>query len=214
LPFVFIFNTDLLLIDVGWIGGIIVAISATIAILVFTSGTMGWFLTKSRLYESVLLVAIAFALFRPDFFMNRIQPPFVSVEPSAISQALDTAKAGDELRVVVSGPDFDTGEIKDTTLVLPVPEGGTGEDRLAGFGLTLLPDGDVMTLEEPIFGTPFADTLSSFDFYGDELVTLVSVNAPASQMPKELVFIPALMLLGLVAFLQKSRMGREEEVAA
>jgi TRAP transporter 4TM/12TM fusion protein len=208
LPFVFIFNTDLLLIDVGWFGGIIVAISATIAILVFTSGTMGWFLTKSRIYESVLLIAIAFALFRPDFFMNRLQPPFQAVDPAQISQALETASPGDELRVVVSGPDFDTGNPKDTTLVLPVPEAGTGAERLEGFGLTLIPDGDLVTLEEPIFGTPFADILQSFDFYGDAPVVMKSVQAPANQLPKELIFIPALLLLALVAFLQRARMGR------
>ena len=46
LPFVFIFNTDLLLIDVTWMQGIIVFIAATIAILVFTAGTMGYFLTR------------------------------------------------------------------------------------------------------------------------------------------------------------------------
>jgi hypothetical protein len=211
LPFVFIFNTDLLLIDVGWFGGIIVAISATIAILVFTSGTMGWFLTKSRIYESVLLIAIAFALFRPDFFMNRLQPPFQAVDPAQISQALETASPGDELRVVVTGPDFDTGNPKDTTLVLPVPEAGTGDERLEGFGLTLIPDGDLVTLEEPIFGTPFADILQSFDFYGDAPVVMKSVQAPANQLPKELIFIPALLLLALVAFLQRARMGRGAE---
>jgi len=214
LPFVFIFNTDLLLIDVGWVGGIIVAISATIAILVFTSGTMGWFLTKSRIYESAALILVAFALFRPDYFMNRIQPPFQSVEPAAISQALGSASAGDEIRVVVSGPDFDTGNMKDTTLVLAVPEDGTGDERLESFGLTLLTDDGVVALEEPIFGTPFADTMSGFDFYGDDPVALTSVEAPSSQLPKELVFIPALLLLALIAMLQKGRMGREQEVSA
>jgi len=214
LPFVFIFNTDLLLIDVGWIGGITVAISATIAILVFTSGTMGWFLTKSRIYESAILIAIAFALFRPDFFMNRLQPPFQMVEPTALSQALDGATAGQELRVVVSGPDFDTGKTKETTLLLPVPEGGSGDERLDGYGLLLVEDGGAALLEEPMFGTPYADTLSSFDFYGDEPVQLTTVQAPASQSPKELIFIPALLLLGLVAMMQKARVGRQEEAMA
>ncbi len=215
LPFVFIFNTDLLLIDVGWVQGILVAISATIAILVFTAGTMGWFLTKNRIYESVLLILVAFALFRPDFFMNRLQPPFAMIEPASISSALDTAGQGDQLRVVVNGPDFDTGELKDTTLVLDVPAGGTGDERLEGFGLSLMEDGENVVLEEPIFGTPFADTLSSFDFYADEPVTLATVQAPKSQMPKELVFIPALVLLGLIALMQRGRAGRpEEEVTA
>ncbi|MEM9524255.1 MAG: TRAP transporter permease, partial [Pseudomonadota bacterium] len=96
LPFVFIFNTDLLLIDLGWIDGIVVAITATIAILVFTAGTMGYFLARNRFYESLLLILVAFALFRPDFFMNRLQPPFEIIEPAALEQTLDTAPAAGE----------------------------------------------------------------------------------------------------------------------
>ena len=60
----FIFNTDLLLINVTWWQGIIVFIVATVAILIFTAGTMGWFITKSRIYESVALVLIAWGIFK------------------------------------------------------------------------------------------------------------------------------------------------------
>ncbi len=136
LPFVFIFNTDLLLIDVTWIQGIVVFIAATIAILVFTAGTMNYFLTKNRIYESVGLVLVAFMLFRPDFFMDRLQPPFALIEPTTVASALDTAEAGDELRFVVSGPDYDSGEMKDVSLVVPVGEGEDGASRLGGHGLS------------------------------------------------------------------------------
>jgi len=214
LPFVFIFNTDLLLIDVGWAGGILVAVSATIGILVFTSGTMGWFLTKSRMYESLALILVAFMLFRPDYFMNRIQPPFATVEPAAIAATLDTASAGDQVRVVVSGPDYDTGEPKSTTLVLDVPADGSGDERLDGFGLAIMPENGTVLLEEPFFGTPFANTLSGFDFYADAPVTLSSVEAPSKQSPKELIFIPALLLLALIAFMQNMRIRPEDEVTA
>ncbi|KHA50189.1 TRAP transporter permease [Sulfitobacter geojensis] len=207
LPFVFIFNTDLLLIDVGWGQGILVFVTASIAILVFTAGTMGWFLTKSRIYESVALVLIAFVLFRPDFVMDRIQPPFKQVEPAAFSTALGEASEGDEIRLIVSGPDFDTGETKETTLVLPVGA-GTADERLTASGLLLLEEDGAVKMDEPSFGSPFSDSLSSFDFYGDDPVQIASVNAPASQMPKELVFIPALIFLFFVAFLQRARMSR------
>ncbi len=213
LPFVFIFNTDLLLIDVGLVGGIIVAISASIAILVFTAGTMGWFLTRNRIYESILLIAISFALFRPDFFMDRLQPPFASVEPSALVQALDSASEGQELRMVVSGPDFDTGDIKETTLVLAIAGEGSGEERLDAFGLLLIEEGDQVKLDEPSFSSPFANTMSGFDFYADDPVVIASIEAPADQLPKELVFIPALLLLGLVALLQQRRRSQEGAAA-
>ena len=213
LPFVFIFNTDLLLIDVTWMQGIIVFIAATIAILVFTAGTMGFFLTKSRIYESVALVAVAFMLFRPDFFMDRLQPPFAQIAPTEVAAALEGAQTGEELRFVVSGPDFDTGEMKDMSLVVPVGEGEDGASRLEAMGFVTLEEDGLMKMEEPLFGSPIADQMGSFDFYADEAVRISEVKAPQAQMPKEIVFIPALILLGLIALLQRGRMNKQGEPA-
>ncbi|MBL4808064.1 MAG: TRAP transporter permease [Rhodobacteraceae bacterium] len=213
LPFVFIFNTDLLLINVGWMQGILVFISATIAILVFTAGTMGWFMTRSKIYESLLLIVVAFALFRPDFIMDRIQPPFNEINPSELSQAIGDAEPGTQLRIVVSGPDFDSLEMKNTTLVLPVGDQATGDERLSALGLMLLPDGEVMNMDEPMPGSEFSGTLGKFDFYYDDPVSVTSVQAPAKQLPKELVFIPALMLLGLIMMMQLGRINKKGEPA-
>ncbi|MCT4558637.1 MAG: TRAP transporter permease [Pelagimonas sp.] len=213
LPFVFIFNTDLLLIDVTLVQGIIVFVASTIAILVFTAGTMGYYLTRSRIYESVALVLIAFAMFRPDFFMDRIQPPTTAIEPTAVVAALDGAEAGQELTFVVSGPDFDTGEMKDMTLVVPVPENGDGAARLEAMGFLTMQEDGLVKMEEPMFGTPIADKMGSFDFYADEAVRISDVQAPQAQMPKELIFIPALILLGLISMLQLGRARKEGEIA-
>ncbi|WP_050603443.1 TRAP transporter permease [Ruegeria sp. 6PALISEP08] len=213
LPFVFIFNTDLLLIDVTWVEGIIVAIFATIAILVFTAGTMGYFLTHSRIYESIALIFVAFALFRPDFFMDRISPPFQLVEPAAFEETIGQALPGSEVRLVVSGPDFDTLEMVDTTVVVTVGEEEGGAARVEAMGLLLIPEDGLVKLEEPLFGTPVADDLGNFDYYGDEAVRLTSVSLPSSQPPKQLIYIPAMILLGFIAFLQRGRAAREEVLA-
>ncbi|MHA6266244.1 TRAP transporter permease [Aliiroseovarius sp. CAU 1755] len=205
LPFVFIFNTDLLLIDVTVTQGIIVFIVSTIGILVFTAGTMGWFLTKSRIWETVALLVIAFALFRPGFFMNQIQPPFAEIPPAQFATALEEASPGDQLRAVIRGPDFDTLESKDLTVVFDVPEGADVQARLDSLGVMLVPEGETIKLDEPMFGTFLSDKLSTFDFYGDEPVQIATVQAPSNQLPKELIFIPALLLLAFVAFLQSRR---------
>ncbi|WP_171234211.1 TRAP transporter permease [Ruegeria sp. HKCCA6837] len=213
LPFVFIFNTDLLLIDVTWVEGIIVAIFATIAILVFTAGTMGYFLTHSRIYESIALIFVAFALFRPDFFMDRISPPFQTVEPAAFEETIGQVPPGTEMRLVVSGPDFDTLEMVDTTVVVTVGEEEGGAARVEAMGLLLFPEDGLVKLEEPLFGTPVADDLGNFDYYGDEAVRLNSVSLPSSQPPKQLIYIPAMVLLGLIALLQRGRAARQEVLA-
>ncbi len=204
LPFVFIFNTDLLLIDVGWAQGILVFVTASIAILVFTAGTMGYFVTRSRIYESIALIFIAFMLFRPDFFMDRFQPPYADVAPAALAQTVEEAAPGSEIRVVVNGPDFDTSELRDTTIVLSIGDEDPAT-RLDTMGLALFEEGDAITLDEPMFGSPHADALADYDFYGDEFVTIKEVLAPQTQMPKELVFIPALILLAGVFMLQRGR---------
>ncbi|WP_298816263.1 TRAP transporter permease [uncultured Roseibium sp.] len=214
LPFVFIFNTDLLLIDVGWIQGIIVFIVATVAILVFTAGTMGHFITRNKIYESIALVLVAFVLFRPDFFMNRIQPPFEQVPPTEFVQAVGNAPAGEEIRVEVSGPDFDTGLTTATTLVLsPGGEDG-GDARLSALGLTVLEEDGVLKLEEPFPGTPFFEAMSNFDFYADEPVIIDTAQIEVAQLPKELIFIPGFALLILIYLVQRARAGRLEGAPA
>lgn len=215
LPFMFIFNTDLLLIDVGLFQGIIVFIVATVAILVFTAGSMGYFITKSNIVESVLLILVAFALFRPDFFMDRINPPFEQAAPAQIEQAIGEADPGGTMRIIVAGPDFLTGDPKELTLAVPVEgEGVSGADRLDALGLLFTEDGGQMVMGEPFFGTPFSEDMSGFDFYGDTPVILADVQLPAKQLPKELMWIPALLLLGGIVFLQMGRAGREKEVTA
>ncbi|QFT32970.1 DctM-like transporter [Labrenzia sp. THAF82] len=214
LPFVFIFNTDLLLIDVGWIQGIIVFIVATVAILVFTAGTMGHFITRNKIYESIALVLVAFVLFRPDFFMNRIQPPFEQVPPTEFVQAVGNAPAGEEIRVEVSGPDFDTGLTTATTLVLSPGSEDGGDARLSALGLTVLEEDGILKLEEPFPGTPFFEAMSNFDFYADEPVIIDTAQIEVAQLPKELIFIPGFALLILIYLVQRARAGRLEGAPA
>ena len=66
LPFMFIFNTDLLLVgitnvwQVGWI-----FITSVVAMFAFAALTQGWFIVKNRWYEGILLAGVAFGLLRP-----------------------------------------------------------------------------------------------------------------------------------------------------
>jgi len=81
LPIVFIFNPELLLIGVEsfWHGALIFIVSL-IAIFAFTSAAQGWFITKLRWYEIIMLLIITVSMFRPDFVMNRIYPEYQNFE--------------------------------------------------------------------------------------------------------------------------------------
>ncbi|MGC9312279.1 MAG: TRAP transporter permease [Sediminispirochaetaceae bacterium] len=71
LPFMFIFNTDLLLVDVtaGWrIAWIF--FTTLIAMFSFAAVTQNFFLTKNRWYEAIMLLMTTFILLRPYYTTN------------------------------------------------------------------------------------------------------------------------------------------------
>src|SRR3990170_4474450 len=87
LPFVFVFNPMLLLIDVrGWFEVALVVSAATAASMVFSAATLGWFHSRCKWWEIVLLLAATFALFRPDFFMDQLYAPYAEVPAKQIYQ--------------------------------------------------------------------------------------------------------------------------------
>src|SRR6185436_16931066 len=65
LPFVWIFNPQLLLIDVhGWFEFVMVVLAALVASLCFAAATMGYFQTRTKWWETLLLLLAVFVLFR------------------------------------------------------------------------------------------------------------------------------------------------------
>jgi len=210
LPFLFIFNPTLILygVDLGTLDGILQAVFvfvvATFAMLLFAAATQGYFLARSRIHESAALLLVAFTLFVPNVWLDMVQSPFRSLEPATFEQVLGEAEEGERIRLLIRGPDFNTGDIAETTLVVNA-EGASAAERLANTGLLLLPEGDTMKLDEPMFGTSTAEALIDFDFYTDRPVEIAAVEVARNRMPKEVFYVPALLLLGLVILLQRRR---------
>jgi len=208
LPFLFIFNTDLLLIDVNLYQGIFIFIMATAAMLIFAAGSQGFFIARSRIWESFALVLVAFTLFRPGFWLDYVQPPFEVVAPSRLVEVATQLPADSELRLKVEGEDLSTGDMVSKTVVLPLGPEGEGMARLAENAGIELRDEDGKTLIDNVtFGSPAEKAKLDFDW------EITSVETPASRMPKEVFYIPALLLLALVWFLQRRRRPGEEAAA-
>ncbi len=76
LPFMFIFNTDILLIGIDSFPLAVYIFAMTcVGMFAFGSVTQGWFLTKVRWYEAILLLCVAIIMFRPGFFA-----PYVGID--------------------------------------------------------------------------------------------------------------------------------------
>ena len=207
LPFLFIFNTELLLIDVTWGQGIFVFIIATIAMLLFAAATQGWFLAKNRIYETVALLLIAFTLFRPGFWMDMVSPPYSEEAPVNIAAAALATPVGEDLRLRVAGMN-DLGDPIEFVAVLAIGEGATGEERLEAAGLAFRTEGDTMIIDD--VGYDSAASIAGLDWDQEVLRVLRPLNQPS----KYLMFIPALLLLGLVMFLQRGRNARSRRKPA
>lgn len=198
LPFLFIFNTDLLLIDVTFLQGILIFVVSTIAMLIFAAATQGYMLTRNRWYESPVLLLIAFTLFRPGFWMDMIHDPYQSMPPAQFVEALGAADGDSTLRLQIAGRDA-YGDRMTTYMTLPVPDGDTGQERLDNLGMELLIEGDTAIVDMVAYGSPASDL--GFDFDQE----IIEVLAPVDRWTKELMWIPAFLVFGLIVLLQRRR---------
>ncbi|GGH90819.1 C4-dicarboxylate ABC transporter [Pseudomonas fluvialis] len=201
LPFLFIFNTDLLLIDVDFWHGVLIFLVATLAMLIFAAATQGYFIVRSRWYESLLLLVVAFTLFRPGFWMDRLHDPYQDIAPTALVQALGDVAADSQLRLQVLGEN-EVGDPRRFTLLLPVPEGASGEERLQALGLQLIEEDGRLLVDNVAFGSLAAQLGLEFD------QQILAVRAPTDRWAKEWMWLPGLALLGLLVWLQWRRRPR------
>ncbi|MBQ0763641.1 TRAP transporter permease [Marinobacter psychrophilus] len=198
LPFLFIFNTDLLLIDVTFLQGILIFVVSTIAMLIFAAATQGYMITRSRWYESAVLLLIAFTLFRPGFWMDMIHDPYESMPPAQFVEAMGSADEDSALRIQIAGLDA-FGDPMTTYMTVPVPDGDSGQERLDNLGLELLIEGEKAIVDMVAYGSQASDL--GFDFDQE----IIEVLAPVDRWTKELMWIPAFLVFGLVVMLQRRR---------
>jgi TRAP transporter 4TM/12TM fusion protein len=206
LPFLFIFNTDLLLIDVTFMQGILIFVVSTIALLIFAAGTQGFMITRSRWYESMVLLLIAFTLFRPGFWMDMIHDPYESVPPAQFVEALGDADEDATLRLQIAGVDA-FGDPMTTYMTLPVPDGETGQERLENLGMELLIKDGTATVDMVAYGSQAKNL--GFDFDQE----IIEVLSPVDRWTKELMWIPAFLIFGLIVMLQRRRRDKTAATA-
>ena len=202
LPFLFIFNTELLLIGVTWGQGLFIFVVATVAMLLFAAATQGWFLARNRFYETIALLLIAFTLFRPGFWMDMVYPPYSEEAPTEIVQAAEETPAGERLRLRVAGVN-DLGDPLEFVALLPIGAGETGAEKLEAAGLMFREDGDKMIIDDVLYDSPAQGAGLDWD------QEVLRVLKPMPQPSKYWMFIPALLLLALVVFLQRGRAARD-----
>ncbi|MBT8361154.1 MAG: TRAP transporter permease [Deltaproteobacteria bacterium] len=203
LPFIFIFNTELLMIGIGSpLHFIVVVSAAVIAMLVFAAGTQGYFVTRSRIWETIALLLIAFTLFRPGFFWDRFYPELLEQPASSLVSTVEAMKPGSQLRMELKGEKMDGREFT-MTVMLPVGDGVTGAERMEAIGFETREEDGKILIDNVVFSSPAEKASIDFD------QEILNVQVPNERPPKQLMFIPALLFLAAIWALQRRRVRLE-----
>ncbi|MCQ1061077.1 TRAP transporter permease [Photobacterium sp. DNB23_23_1] len=200
LPFMFIFNTQLLMMNIdSWWHLMLTVTSAIIAMLTFSAATQGWWFTKTKWWEVVALLLITFTLFRPGFWWDMVYPPKHEMPGTLIADAADKLAIGQPLELQVSGENLE-GKFVTKHVLLPFDEEAVSpDDRIDSTGLMLRQDDDKMIVDMVEFGSPAEQAGIDFDW------EITTVSLPAARPMKEWVFIPTLLLLGTLGWNQRRR---------
>jgi len=210
LPFLFIFNTQLLMIGIdNVLSFAIVVVSSVIAILLFAAATQGHWLVKNRWWETVVLLLVAFMLFRPGYFWDKIDPPFKDMPGAQIFQIADKMEPGESIRFVVEGETLE-GIKRAYTFLLPLAYGDSGKERVNNTGLQLddlFGDMEVAMVMPGISNNRAINKqVEAIKVAGvDSGWIITSIQAKRKTLPKQIVFIPALLLIGIVGTMQLRR---------
>ena len=208
LPFMFIFNTQLLLMGIdSWWHLALTIFSSVTAVLIFAAATQGWWFTKNKWWETVLLIVLTFSFFRPGFWWDMIYPEKVLSPGVEIAQITENLSVGQSLELRVGGENLE-GDYSEKTVRLPFEDSATtSEDRISSMGLMLTETDGKMIVDMVEFGSPAEAAGIDFDW------EIKSVIQDAERPMKEWVFLPCLLILIGLAMNQRRR-ARKDEISA
>lgn len=202
LPFLFIFDNRLLLIGVdSFLEGSIIFIKSSIAILIFCAATQGYFVIKNKIRESILLLMVSMALFLPTMFINRIIPPEKSFNASEIYNIVGNLPANETLKLEIMGMDF-LGDEKKFYTEISFDDLETAEAKLDNYGISLYENDNKMLISVVRFGSPAYKHGLEMDF------EIRKISVKQKQPSNFVVYIPAILVLILVYYLQVNRKRR------
>jgi TRAP transporter 4TM/12TM fusion protein len=202
LPFIWIFNPQLLLIDVHSTGELVRVVAASIlATLIFAAVTMQWFRVRSRLWETALLAAAVLLLFRPDYFMDQLTPPTREVPASQVFEVARGLPSNASLAMLIKGTTLEGDEVVKTVALQLGEAGADGRKRLSEAGLQLVPLGEQVQVGAVKFGS--RAKRGGFEPGWDVAAVQVPTGAPSPHW----FYLPALLLVALVWWNQGRRLA-------
>lgn len=195
LPFVFLFNVELLLINVETlIEGVLIFTMSLLAILAFTAASQGWMRTRLNWLEIGLLLLVCLNLFRPGLLQNYVEPP------STEQVSLASIQSGIERPSVV----IQTINLLNEEMTIRINAVDDEPISAASLGIAVTPS----FLHEGALQVQ----LREFNGPGAKLglqngMAILAIEVQGERLSKYWYYIPGLVLLVLI-WLQQGRRSR------
>jgi hypothetical protein len=199
LPFIFVYNPELLLIGIESIWhGLYVFLKGTIATLLFAAATQGFFITRNKIGDIIIMLVVVFAMLRPTFFVDLYTPPYSNGDIKDIETIMQNAQVGKIVKLEVAGVNV-LGDSKYFIARVPVLEGATGKERLEKYGLTLSYNDNKVVVSDVGFHSDAEKRGFDIDY------AINAVEVPNQQPNENWVILAASILLGALIIMQRNR---------
>lgn len=211
LPFFFIFDPEILMIGIeSPIQLIWVIVKTTVGLMIFSAATQNYFIVRCKWYETVFLFAITFTFFAPQFWIDKVTPPFAEAEGTQVNrivqEIIDNKELPDRLRqvkVFAKGENKGGKQVERMTYI-PVLGKSSASQALEDFGIVPYTiNRQNQNVYEVLFDSPAFKTDIEYDF------VITKIEVPQEQPSKRWATIPAIILLVLVVVSQTVRRKRE-----
>ena len=175
---------------------------------------MGWMRVRSTALEIVICLIVTFMMFRPDWFMNHIEPKYVTVPAEQVYEVAANLDHNQQFVVQIEGLNIEGDELSKTVAVplAALPEDSdlsleaAGRQRLAEAGVGIMAFGDMVQISSVRFGSQASR--SGWETGWD----VVAVQKPNPDRPSEyLMYLPALLLLFFIWWRQGIRLRTEPQ---
>lgn len=199
LPFVFIFNTQLLLIGVtSWWQLALTFFGSLAGILVFAAATQHYLLVRNRIWETLALFLVALTMLVPGFWMDRLHTPYTTLPASEIFTIAESTRSQGHLRLDVMEYNLD-GDPITRRVMIPMGDEAPARQRLQAAGMGIMAFGDQVSVSFVNFASPAER--AGIQGGAQVIAVLVRADRPAP----EWFYIPGLALLGFIVWLQRRR---------
>lgn len=203
LPFVFIFNTELLLLgDVPIWQTSVIILAAMVACFAFAALMQNFWFVKNKLWESFVLIIAMIILFRPGFFMAQFYPQYQEISVNDLSEKIDELPISASFRLTLEMHDGDTVK----TRVFQIKPDLNQKINLTSLGLEIEKRADQTVWISDIKFDSLAEK-SGLDSAND--YRILGAAFGLKQPNKSWFTIPGFILFILVFWRQKKRLANQ-----